>query len=90
MVSWITLWRELAEAFSHKPSSLGYDDNGNFEHNGVENGYLYMVNEKIEIGIDIFLHPSSTMDENAEFITKRPLNLKLIDNAMAEDIGISF
>ena len=43
----ITQWKELDEAFSHKPSSLGYDDNGNIEHNGVENGYLYMVDEKI-------------------------------------------
>jgi hypothetical protein len=26
--STITQWRELAEAFSHKPSKLCYDDNG--------------------------------------------------------------
>ena len=26
--STITQWKELAEAFSHQPSVLGYDDNG--------------------------------------------------------------
>lgn len=82
--STITQWRELAEAFSHKPSNLGYDDNGNIEHNGVEKGYLYIVDEKIEIGIDIYQHPSSTMDENAEFITKRSLVLKLTDDVLVK------
>ena len=26
--STITQWKELAEAFSHKPTQLGYEDNG--------------------------------------------------------------
>ena len=26
--STVTQWRELAEAFSHKPTGLGYDDDG--------------------------------------------------------------
>lgn len=74
----ITQWRELAEAFSHKPSGLGYDDNGTIIHNGTEKGYLYIIDEPIIVGVDIYQHPNTTMDKNAEFITKRPLKVKLI------------
>lgn len=76
--STITQWRELAEAFSHQPTMLGYDDNGVISHNGVEKGYLYIIDEDIEIGKDIYQHPRTTMDPNAEFLTKRPLAVKLI------------
>ena len=76
--STITQWKELAEAFSHQPSSLGYDDNGVITHNGTEKGYLYMIDEPIVIGDDIYQHPVSSMDRNAEFLTKRPLKVKLI------------
>lgn len=76
--STITQWRELAEAFSHKPTMLCYDDNGEIIHNGIQKGYLYMIDESIEIGEDIYQHPTTTMDENAEFITKRPLAVRLI------------
>ncbi len=76
--STITQWKELAEAFSHKPDILGYDDNGVITHNGVEKGYLYIIDEPVDIQNDIFQHPRTTMDENAEFITKRPLKVKMI------------
>ena len=76
--STITQWRELAEAFSHQPSRLAYDDDGNIIHNGVEKGYLYIINEPIVVGIDVFRHPRTTMYENAEFLTKRPLKVKMI------------
>ncbi len=76
--STITQWRELAEAFSHKPSVLAYEDDGTITHNGVEKGYVYVIDEPIQIGVDIYQHPRTTMDENAEFLTKRPLKVKLI------------
>lgn len=76
--STITQWRELAEAFSHQPTGLGYDDNGVISHNGTEKGYLYIIDEPIIIGEDIYQHPRTTMDENAEFLTKRPLKVKMI------------
>ena len=76
--STITQWRALAEAFSHKPTMLGYDDNGVISHNGVQKGYLYVLDEKVEIGKDIYQHPRTTMDENVEFLTKRPLAVRLI------------
>ena len=76
--STITQWRELAEAFSHQPSCLGYDDHGIITHDGVEKGYLYMIDEPIIIGEDIYQHPRTTMDKNAEFLTKRHLRVKMI------------
>jgi hypothetical protein len=68
----------LAVAFSHQPTALGYDDGGNIGHNGKEKGYLYIIDEPIEVGKDIYQHPRTTMDMNAEFLTKRPLKVKLI------------
>ena len=76
--STITQWKELAEAFSHQPSALGYDDNGVIIHNGTQKGYLYIIDEPIIVGVDIYQHPRTTMDANAEFLTKRPLKVKLI------------
>lgn len=76
--STITQWRELAEAFSHQPTMLCIDDDGVITHNGEQKGYLYVIDEHIEIGKDIYPHPRTTMDENAEFLTKRPLAVRLI------------
>lgn len=76
--STITQWKELAEAFAHKPGILEYDDNGVVIHNGIEKGYLYIIDEPIIVGKDIYQHPRTTMDENAEFLTKRPLKVKMI------------
>lgn len=76
--STITQWKELAEAFSHRPTALSYDDNGMIEHNGKAHGYLYIIDEPIEVGIDIIQHPNTSMDLNAEFITQRALKVKLV------------
>ncbi len=76
--STVTQWRELAEAFSHKPKLLGYEDDGTITHNGRKKGYLYIVDEPIKIGIDIYQHPRTTMDENAEFLTRRRIKVKMI------------
>lgn len=76
--STITQWKELAEAFSHQPSTLEYDDHGVIRHNGTEKGYLYIVDEPVTIGVDIYRHPRTTMDENAEFLTTRPLKVRMI------------
>lgn len=76
--STITQWKELAEAFSHQPSGLGYDDNGVIRHNGTEKGYLYIIDEPILVDADVYQHPTTTMDLNAEFLTKRPLKVRLM------------
>ena len=77
--STITQWRALAEAFSHKPTMLEYDDDGKIIHNGVQKGYLYVIDEEIDIDADVFVHPRATMDKNAEFLTKRPLKVRLVE-----------
>lgn len=76
--STITQWKELAEAFSHQPTQLSYDDNDKIEHNGLQKGYLYIIDESIEVGVDICQHPRTAMDKNVEFLTNRPLKVKLI------------
>ncbi len=76
--STITQWKELAAAFSHQPNRLEYDDNGNIKHNGIEKGYLYIIDEPIKMGKDIYQHPRTIMHKNIEFLTKRPLKVKLI------------
>lgn len=77
--STITQWQALAEAFSHKPSRLGYDNDGKIVHDGTEYGYLYIIDEPIKVGIDIYQHPRTSMDQNAEFLTKRELKVKLVE-----------
>lgn len=76
--STITQLRALAEAFSHKPTALGYDDDGVIVHNGTEQGYLYVIDEPIRVDEDVYQHPRTTMDPGAEFLTKRPLKVRLI------------
>lgn len=76
--STVTQWRELAEAFAHKPSMLCCDDDGAITHNGTAKGYLYVIDEPVEVGRELSPHPRTTMDENAEFITARPLRVRLV------------
>ena len=76
--STITQWRELAEAFSHQPSRLSYDDDGVISHNGKEKGYLYIIDEPVIVGTDIVQHPRTVMDPNAEFLTLRPLKVRMV------------
>jgi hypothetical protein len=76
--STITQWKELAEAFSHKPTYLEYDDTHKICHNGAEKGYLYVIDEAIIMDKDVCVHPASTMEKNMEFLTKRDLKIKLI------------
>ena len=76
--STITQWRALAEAFSHQPGMLSYNDLGEITHNGHEPGYLYVIDEPVTVGVDCYQHPRTVMDANAEFLTKRPLRVRLI------------
>lgn len=76
--STVTQWRELAEAFSHKPQLLCIDDGGNILHSGTQPGYLYVIDEEIQIGVDVFQHPRSSMEKGLEFLTARPLRLRYL------------
>lgn len=74
----ITQWRELAEAFSHQPTLLEYGEDGILSHNGQAHGYLYVIEEPVVINDDVYPHPRTAMDPNAEFLTTRPLRVRLI------------
>lgn len=76
--STITPWRALAEAFSHKPPLLCIDDDWTITHTGELPGYLYRIAEPVILGTDALPHPRTTMDENLEFLTTRPLRLTLL------------
>jgi|GEM_PF-370051 len=77
--STITQWKELAEAFATKPAALGYEEVfGEISHNGTQKGILYVIDEDITMGVDIYQHPRTTMDAGVEFLTKRPLRLKRV------------
>ncbi|MBO4902835.1 MAG: hypothetical protein J5518_08590 [Lachnospiraceae bacterium] len=62
--STVTRWKELAEAFSHRPDRLSYDDNGVIFHDGKEKGYLNISDEPITVDIDVYQHPRTVMDKN--------------------------
>lgn len=76
----ITPCKELAEAFSHKPTDISIHSKV-IKHNGIQKGYLYIVDEKIEIGKDIEQHQGSAFTSGLEMLTKRILKLKYIGEA---------
>lgn len=78
--STITQWKEMAQAFSTKPTMLRYDEiYSPIFHNGTEKGILYIVDEAIEVDQDIYQHPRTTMDRGVEFLTKRRLRLRRVE-----------
>ena len=77
--STITQWKELAEAFATQPTMLSYNEIFSpISHNGTEKIILYIIDEPLEIDVDIYQHPNTTMDKGVEFLTKRALKLKRI------------
>lgn len=78
--STITQWKALAEAFATKPTMLCIEDDGNIWHNGTEPGVLYVIDEPVSVMADVYPHPRTTMDENAEFLTTRPLRVRRCDD----------
>ena len=46
--SWITQFKEMAKAFSHKPKLISLSDDGlHVKHDGRQPGFLYMVSEAV-------------------------------------------
>ena len=46
--SWVTQFKELAKAFSHRPSLISFgDDSQTVKHNGQQPGFLYIVSEEV-------------------------------------------
>jgi len=76
--STVTRWRDLAEAFSHKPAVLCITNAGQILHTGREYGYLYEVEGPIGVGREVYQHPRSTMEQGLEYLTCLPLRLRRI------------
>ena len=70
--STITQYRRLAEVFSHKPAIVSAEDDGSIRHNGIAEGYLYLVADLQQPG-DLIPHPSSSMSTGWEWLTTREL-----------------
>ena len=66
------------EVFSLKPTWLEYNDDGVVTHNGIERGYLVIIDEVVAVGEDVFPRPRTAMDPDAGFLTRWPLQEKLI------------
>jgi len=81
--STITRDRRLAEAFSHKPTLLCREDDGSIRHDGTAPGWLHVIDEPLRPG-DLEPHPRSSMDPGLEWLTTRPLRLRLL-GAVAVD-----
>ena len=87
----ITQIRNLAKAFSHRPTlvtvskqdeSLSYSCN--VKHNGVTPGFLYTVSEAIGPD-DIYPHPHPANADGWEWLTRRILKLKFIEKTIMTD-----
>jgi hypothetical protein len=84
----ITRNKELAIAFSHKPSRVEASGDGKvltIHHNGKQNGYLYEIAEPVSME-DIYVHPHINIvnpDDKWEWLTKKPFRLKLIQETIA-------
>lgn len=78
----ITRNRDLAVAFSHKPTQLSIDDDGVVRHNGRQDGYLYEIDEPVSPN-DLHVHEAIRRDDPWEWITERPYRLRRIERTEA-------
>ncbi|MDD3383692.1 MAG: type II toxin-antitoxin system RelB/DinJ family antitoxin [Bacilli bacterium] len=75
----ITPCKELAIAFSHKPSFVTIDGPNIFHDGEVKPSYLYIVDEPLVKDIDFTQHEDSAFHTGFELKVKRDIKLKLID-----------
>ena len=73
----ITQRRDVAKAFSHRPTLLSMSD-ASLKHDGVTPGYLHVVAEEIAPD-DVHPHPHPVNAERWEWLTRRELRLELIE-----------
>lgn len=83
--STITQDEDLARIFSHKPQTVLLEDDPallaagaeRLRHTGSLPGFLHAVDEPVGPD-DVYPHPSSSMAAGLEWLTRRPLRLRLI------------
>ena len=79
----ITRNKDLAKAFSHKPSLLAFSDDGTIRHNGTMEGYIYEIDEPVTQA-DAHVHPGIVQSDAWEWTTDRDLKLRLIERTQVE------
>ena len=80
----ITQDRNVAKAFSHRPSLLTQSEGGTVKHDGVTPGYHYTVADEIDPD-DVYPHPHPVNTTRWEWLTNRELKLKLIEQTIVAD-----
>ena len=80
----ITQNRNVAKAFSHRPSLLTQSERGTVKHDGVTPGYLYIVADEIGPN-DVRPHPHPVNATRWEWLTNRALKLELIEQTIVTD-----
>jgi hypothetical protein len=83
--STITQDEALARVFSHKPGIVCLEDDPavlargvpRLRHNGSLPGLLYLIAERLSER-DIYPHPRSSLPPGLEWLTSRPLKLRLV------------
>lgn len=80
--SWVTQFKELAKAFSHKPSLISFgDDSQTVKHNGQQPGFLYIVSEAV--GPDDVSYLRDTAQTHWQ--TQRDLQVDLVAELPVDD-----
>ena len=80
----ITQNRNVAKAFSHRPSLLTQSEGGTVKHDGVTPGYLYTVTDEIGPN-DVRPHPHPVNVTRWEWLTNRELTLQLVEQTVVTD-----
>jgi hypothetical protein len=80
----ITRNRELARAFSHRPSLVSTSDAGTVKHNGTTPGYLHLVSEDLDPG-DIYPHPHPANARRQEWLISRQVKVTLLEPTAVRD-----
>jgi hypothetical protein len=81
--SWVTQFKEVAKAFSHKPSLMSFQDDECrvVKHNGSLPGHLYVICE--EIGPEDVSYLPDTAGTHWQ--TQRDLQVKLVEELPVND-----
>jgi hypothetical protein len=74
----ITQLRDLARAFSHRPTLLAQSEGGSVRHNGERPGYLYRVAEELQPD-DIYAHPHPINATRWEWQITREVAVELLE-----------
>jgi hypothetical protein len=77
----ITQRPAVARAFSHRPATVAQKNDETVKHDGRTEGFLYVVDEEVQEQ-DIYPHPHPVNEDGWEWLTRRPLAVRLIERTV--------